>query len=563
MSSVQLHSTPLNFAQLRSAHVWIVIALCFMRSATAHPNIIHIMADDLGRDNLGWLNGNKTSTPHIDSFFSSGLFLSDYYAFKICAPSRASTMTGRYPFNVGFYGDGEAQHITNFSTTALLLKKIGYATHAVGKWHIGYVVKETTATFKGFDTFFGYYMACNEDLFYHTHSCSTVRGTDMSRNIGNQVGPAQGENRTYSTRAFGAEAVRLIREHDPRTPLYMYVAPQNVHLACGSKKSKFVQGIQAPCETVDMFTTVANDTYKGQSAVTKELDYLVGNITEALQAKGGAFWNSTLIVFTSDNGGPLDHTTNFPLRGGKHSFWDGGVRVLAGLGGGLLPPSRQGMVWSGLAHSADWFRTLTVGVAGLPAFGRNTTGPVPDDSINLWPALVHDEESPRTQVILQVENKFFTEHVTAIRVGSMKLILGPPGDARMLKWPELLPTGHQTRFGDTGGSRRDDNTSCLAGISADDKKDVSVKCHPGCLFNLTADPGEQNNLYNYFPDIVRTLKAKLSDAGRAAPPPAMYWTDPTEELNEICKAQAATGYLEPLSTRQSSDIVSLEVSVVV
>lgn len=563
VSSARLCSAPIGFAQLRSAHAWIIIGLCSMHTALAHPNIIHIMADDLGRDNLGWLNANKTSTPHIDSFFSSGLFLSDFYAFKICAPSRASTMTGRYPFNVGFYGDGKSQHITNFSTTAMLLKTIGYATHAIGKWHIGYVVKETTATFKGFDTFFGYYLACNDDLFYHTHPCSKVSGTDMSRNVGDQIGPARGENGTYSTRAFGTEAVRLIRDHDPRVPLYMYVAPQNVHLACGSKESKLVQGIQAPCETVDMFTTVANDTYKGQSAATKELDYLVGNITNALRAKGVTFWDNTLIVFTSDNGGPLEHSTNFPLRGGKHSFWDGGVRVLAGLGGGLLPPARRGKTWSGLAHTADWFRTLTEGVAGLPSFGKNTTGPVPDDSINLWSALVQDAESPRTQVIHQVENKYFSEHVTAIHVGSMKLILGPPGDARMLKWPELLPTGQQTRFGVSGGLRRDGNTSCLAGIIADGKKDTSVKCQPGCLFNLTADPGEQNNLYGHFPDIVRSLKTKLSYAGRAAPPPAMYWTNPAEELNEICIAQAATGYLEPLSTRQSSEIVASEFPVVI
>lgn len=104
---------------------------------------------------------------------------------------RTTTMivTGRYPFNAGFYGDGEDQHISNFTTLAgLLSNQLGYRTHAIGKWDVGFVVEETTATFKGFDTFFGYYKACNDDLFHHTTSaeCSNLPGSrepvvDMSR----------------------------------------------------------------------------------------------------------------------------------------------------------------------------------------------------------------------------------------------------------------------------------------------------------------------------------------------------------------------------------------------
>ena len=289
----------------------------------------------------------------------------------------------------------------------------------------------------------------------------------MSRNVGTQIGPAHGLNGTYSTHVFTEEAVKIIqnhhraaagnikggsekrgssgdsnkregssggggssvsggeggvgtKEHDTgeaavegAPPLYMYVAPQNVHLACGNKASKLVQGIQAPCETVRRYdTTVANDTYKGQSAVTTELDYLVGNITAALKAVPG-MWENTIVVFTSDNGGPLDHTTNAPLRGGKHTFWDGGVRVVAGVGGGLIPAGRRGSTWGGLAHSADWYRTLVEGVAGAAPFGRNGTGPVPDDSVNLWPAIVEEVSvsgralgaaSPRTEVIHQVRS---------------------------------------------------------------------------------------------------------------------------------------------------------------
>ena len=535
------------------------------------PHIVHIMMDDLGYDNLGRLNEDATSTPSLDSLlFDRGLFLTDFYTFKICGPSRASTMTGRYPFNVGFYGDGLDQHITNYTTIPeLLKKKRGYKTHGIGKWDVGYVVKETTPTFKGFDTFFGYYKACNEDLFYHTTtSCNGKIGFDFSRNSGTKIqGADPNYNGTYSTRLFTKEAIERIRSYastttvynhaatttttttTTTTPFYLYVAPQNVHLACGTKESKAIRGIQAPCETVEggWFDRVVNDTYKAQSAVTKELDYLVGNITRTLEETG--LWNRTLIVLTSDNGGPLDHTTNWPLRGGKHTFWEGGVRVLAGISGGYLPEHRRGRQFSGLVHSADWFRTLTVGVAGVPSPDRNGTGPIPDDSFDLWPAFREENvPSPRTEVIHQVLSPYSPDQVGAIRVNEMKLIWGEKvGDARRLRWPR--PGDANVTFGRTGGSRRlgDDPPACLAGTVTDGRPQTNfMDCRRGCLFNLTADPTEHINLRDQYPTLVNEMKKKLDQAAKLAPPASSYWTDPTEPLHEICLQQDNSGVLEPL-----------------
>ena len=180
------------------------------------PNIVTV-GDDVGYDNLGIFNGGKTVTPHLDAILGSeGIRLSQFHTFKICGPSRASTMTGRYPFNVGFYGDGVAQHITNYTTTAELLRQQGYNTSAIGKWDVGFVVKETTPTWKGFDNFLGYYKACNNDLFYHsTGKChgETLTPTDMSRNVGENISPETGVNGTYSTRLFTEEAIRVLRDH--------------------------------------------------------------------------------------------------------------------------------------------------------------------------------------------------------------------------------------------------------------------------------------------------------------------------------------------------------------
>ena len=134
------------------------------------------------------------------------------------------------------------------------------------------------------------------------------------------------------------------------------------------------------------------------------------------------------MAFASDNGGPLDHTTNWPLRGGKHTFWDGGVRVVAFVSGGLLPPARRGTAFAGLAHSSDWYATFVVGVAGgtLPAH----TGVVPPDSVDLWPALLHGTPSPRRSVVHQVENAHFSEGTVAAQLGDLKYMQGTIGDDR-------------------------------------------------------------------------------------------------------------------------------------
>ena len=101
-------------------------------------------------------------------------------------------------------------------------------------------------------------------------------------------------------------------------------------------------------------------------------------------------------------------------------------------------------------------------------------------------------------------------------------------------------------FGRTGGLFRDNETSCLAGIVADGVKDKSFDCNPGCLFNLTADPGEIHNIYDDHPDIVSTMRSKLKIAAENAIPPSAYWYNATKPLRKICKQQDQTGFLEPL-----------------
>lgn len=138
-----------------------------------------------------------------------------------------------------------------------------------------------------------------------------------------------------------------------------------------------------------------------------QLDYGVANVTAALKA-AGMYQNSVLILI-SDNGGPLDHSNNFPLRGGKGSLWEGGVRVEALVHSPLLPAARRGVKWSGLAHSSDWYVTLYEGIAGAgPGAAMLGTGFRAPDGFDLWPALLgSNATSPRTEVIHRVTNQHF------------------------------------------------------------------------------------------------------------------------------------------------------------
>lgn len=410
-------------------------------------------------------------------------------------------MTGRYPWGVGYY-DMTGQELVSLDTTMLpaLLKTEGYSTHAIGKWNLGMLTKQYTPTYRGFDTFFGYYAAALKDYWYHFGgvngrpcSANLVNGvTDLSNSTLNEVRHADNVlNGTYDTDLFAAEAVRLITARDPKVPLYIYLAFQAVH--CAAQDQATVSGQQplhAPCTTVDgVYSTTIEDTHKVQGAMLTELDYGFGNVTSALDADTRPY----LLLLVADNGGPLGQSTNAPLRGGKHTLWDGGVRVIGFVTGPLIPPDRRGTTWDGLAHASDWYATLVIGVAGS-SLDLNATGPRPPDSHNLWPALLNAGESPRVEVIHQVVNNHSIGQGIAfpgtIRLGKYKLFWNypgasePPGDDRIVPWPErgtaVVP------FGGTNGTRNayaGETNHCRAGFVKSGGS-PTMTCVPGCLFNL-------------------------------------------------------------------------------
>ena len=551
----------------------LVCAVSAVAAAPAKPNVLLVVADDLGFNDLGYKNGNKTITPHIDALVSGGVRLSNYYTFKLCSPTRASIQTGRYPWGVGFYDMddsrfGDSFHCVNPDTKMLpaLLQQQGYETHAIGKWDVGYIKRHCLPTSRGYDSFLGYYTACTSDYWYHgapggNLSYSKCGGVDFSDLRGDTVAGAamQGPgslNGTYDQVVFTNRAVALIENRtEDSPPFFIYLAYHNVHDTCqgGPKPLK----LNAPADTVARYPTTKLDTWKVQAAMTTELDYGIGNLTAALQRTNA--WDNTVMILVSDNGGPLSHSNNFPLRGGKGSLWEGGVRVEAWVHSPLLPEERRGTVWPGLAHSSDWYVTIVEGIVGASGAAAST-GPRAPDGRNLWPALMGANlTSPRTEIIHRVQNRYFNTTLgdkagTAARFGDLKVMTGVSCDGSMVwqAWPDLESA--PVAFGQTGGAREDgtdhmrapvlDNAEALA--ESFDEKAV-------CLFNLTADPDERKNLAqdSKYANILEELLARLEKAAATGPPLSVAFPADIGMTNKTatamqCAQENATGYLEPL-----------------
>ena len=368
---------------------------------------------------------------------------------------------------------------------------------------------------------------------------------DWSDSVGTHLsaGDRIARNGTYNAELLTARAETIIAAHDAAAPLFMYLAYQNVHEGCARPDNL---GMQAPLDAVTLYNTTRLDTYKLMGAMITKLDAGVGRVVAALKAAG--LYNETLLVFVSDNRGPLEHATNAPLRGGKHTFFDGGLRVEAFLAGGALPAARRGATWAGLAHASDWYLTLLEGYAGLAVSAGATGGPRPLDSLNLWPALVAGAPSPRTEIIHQVNNSYFDEGASALRVGDMKLIRGAAGDNRTIAWPEraavAVPLGLTGAVIEAGTEHV--RAPVLPGATPH-------ACLPYCLFNISADPGESNDLAHRADPALRALAAKLIErldaAGATGPPHAYIWANQTEFQREArisCEASLQSGSVQPV-----------------
>ncbi|HEX2464674.1 MAG TPA: sulfatase-like hydrolase/transferase, partial [Thermoanaerobaculia bacterium] len=296
------------------------------------PNLIVILADDLGYGDICAYGCASGRTPHIDALARSGVrFTQGYVTAPVCSPSRAALMTGRYQqrfgheFNPGGGGRDQKQALGTPVSERLFpqyLKERGYATGMVGKWHLG-ALPQFLPLARGFDEFFGFSQAAHLYLDPATPNVHYVdrggrsRGTPLRVDPQNPIlrGNEPVEEKEYLTEAFTREAVSFIERHQAE-PFFLYVAYNAPHTP-----------LQVTDRYYDRFPQIADEGHRIFAAMVSALDDGVGEITAALERAGLA--ERTLVVFSSDNGCATytEACSNGPLLGGKLTFFEGGVRV--------------------------------------------------------------------------------------------------------------------------------------------------------------------------------------------------------------------------------------------
>lgn len=338
-------------------------------AARDQPNIVIVLADDLGWNDVGF-HGGAVSTPVLDALAEEGVRLTNMFVTPQCTPTRAALLTGQHPHRFGFSGQvvtaaSEAGLPPELTTIAEYLRDQGYFTSILGKWHLGHAYVAHLPLSHGFDHHYGHYQG-HIDFFEHTH-----RGVRDWHRDGVPV-----IEEGHATELLAEEAERLIREHDFARPLFLYAAfsaPHSPH--------------QAPPEDVARFAQIEDPVRRRFVAQVYGLDRSVGRIAAALEARGE--WERTFFVFLSDNGGAttrsFERGDNRPLRGQKGTLYNGGIRVPAVLSypaGAPLPG-----VSDAVLSAVDIFPTAMRLAAGGPAAPQPASGPAPEPASELIPDL--------------------------------------------------------------------------------------------------------------------------------------------------------------------------------
>ena len=372
-------------------------------TAAARPNVVLIFCDDLGYGDLACFGHPTIATPNLDRLAAEGQRWTDFYvAACVCTPSRAALQTGRYPIRSGMcsnnrrvlFPDSKGGLPESELTLAEVLKRQGYSTHAIGKWHLGHLPQFLPMA-HGYDSYFGIPYSNDMDAVGEAPKGRDkfwdprVEYFNVPLMRGEEVIERPADQRTI-TKRYTEEAVRVIKESND-DPFFIYLAHNLPH--------------------VPLF---ASEEFMGRSHrglygdVVEEIDWSVGQIVEALRVKGVA--ESTLVVFTSDNG-PWrvfkEHGGSAGLlRDGKGSTWEGGMREPTVF---WWPGKVRPAVVRELGSTLDLLPTL----AALA--GAELPGDLVLDGYDLSPTLLEGQPSPRESMLY-----YHGEEVFAVRHGEYK-----------------------------------------------------------------------------------------------------------------------------------------------
>lgn len=422
----------------------------FAADRPKQPNVVIIVADDLGYGDLGCYGSRTIRTPHLDRMAAEGTRFTDFYvAQSVCSASRAAILTGCYPNRIGILGalNHQAKHGINVEETTLaeVVKQRSYATGIFGKWHLGHL-PQFLPTRHGFDEFFG--LPYSNDMGPKPGATSNPPVPLIS---GEKILPLSDMNRMTSEQTD--RALAFIRANSQR-PFFLYVPFTMPHVPLG-----------------------ASERFRGKSAagligdVIEEIDHSVGQILTTLAQLG--LDEKTVVLFTSDNGPWLSYGNHAgsagSLREGKGTSWEGGIRVPC-----LVR-------WPGQVPAGRVCRTPWMTIDILPTIAQITDCKLPKlpiDGRSAWP-LWHGDSSAGSP---QAAYFFYWDRgLQAVRAGQWKL---------------HFPHGYATLSGP-------------AGADGQPGKYVTSKT-PLALYDLVTDPGEQRDIAAAHPDVVDRL-SKLAD----------------------------------------------------
>lgn len=376
----------------------------------ARPNIVVILADDLGYGDLSAFGAKDVRTPHIDALVAAGVRFENFYANSpVCSPSRAALLTGRYPDTVGVPGvirEDPRDSWGHLSPRARLLPEVlrraGYDTALVGKWHLG-LRSPNLPNERGFRLFRGFLGDMMDDYITHLRG-----GVNFMREGRRAVTP-----RGHATDLFTRWAVEYLDSRArTRRPFFLYLAYNAPHVP-----------LQPPAEFLERVRRREPQLGDGNrlhlAALIEHMDEGVGRVVAALKRNGQ--WENTLVVFASDNGGQLGAgASNATLRGGKQEMYEGGIRVPAGAAwaGRIRPGSRASRV----ALLMDLWPTFleAAGVRADPGA----------DGVTLMPALLGSDDAAPARTLFWVRREggdfYFGRDYYAVRRGPWKLLQNHP-----------------------------------------------------------------------------------------------------------------------------------------
>jgi arylsulfatase A-like enzyme len=434
---------------------------------TRKPNFVVIFADDLGYGDLACYGSKANRTPHLDRMAAEGVRFTDFYVpMPFCAPSRASLLTGRYPFRHVVYNPAPDSGINNVAlpasemTIAEVLKPLGYSTMCIGKWHLGHT-RESLPRTQGFDEYYG--ILYSNDM----RPVQIVKNEEVVQYPVIQAG---------LTKDYTSRALDFIDRNKER-PFFLYLPHAMPHKPLAASEDFYT-----PETPADLYADVI-----------RELDWSVGQILAKLRDAG--LDSNTMVLFLSDNG-PWFGGSSGGLRAMKGSTFEGGIRVpLIARWPGRIPGGR---VNREVCASIDVFPTLTK-LAGVPLPADR-----PIDGKDIFPLLSSDSAKSPHQAIFAMSGP----ELRVVRSGKWKLHVRAPApgfqhldEEGAAKWVDPRGPDGVTLIAQTEQARPNQYPGERSGPSP----------KPMMLFNLEEDRAEQRDVADNYPDMVKRLKGYFDE----------------------------------------------------